>query len=165
MLVQYRKLKPIVIKYIEEEKLRQLALYAREQLILNYLINLSQLFALCTLLIGQTKGLLLHLVYGFYSQVFTIIEKVEERLAKKKLLQKRKMLEVLQASIAKLRKYYSQTYRHYSDLYRIAIILYPTLKEQFQIIKEQQGGYEADYQAKTEVLYNAKYAAQTATYA
>ena len=131
MLIRFRKLRPAVDKYIASQGLEWLRLTKQEWNQLDYLIEISRPFALCTKLIGQTKGPSIHLVYAFFTTIFDLIERAIQKLQRKRLPWKTAMLTALKAALKKLEKYYGWTVDYIGDLYGFGVLLHPGIKDTF----------------------------------
>lgn len=164
MLVRFRKLRPAIDQYLEHQGYSWLELSKTEWAQLNYLIDISRPFALCTSLIGQTKGPSIYLVYGFYNTIFDLIDDSKRKLKKKRVAWKKTILVALKAAEDKLLKYYEKTKSHIGDLYGMAVLLHPYLKDSFW--ESSSWGTDRSwvkrYWKKLEQLWRAKYAVQAA---
>lgn len=134
-----------------------------------YLIDLTKPFAKSTKLIGKSKGPTIHQVYSLYENLFSHLDKATNRLSHKRINWKRSILEALQASRAKLSKYYTKTYGPSGSLYGIATILAPyhklTLFESSNWTNGQNGeeDWATQYTDKLEERYFTYYSNVTAT--
>ena len=157
MLIRYRKLRPAIEQYLSTKGLHWLALTKSEWEGVSYLINLTQPLALCTSLIGQTKGPTLCNALNMYNIIFDVLEKAEGRLKRKQIRWKRQMLEAVQAALTKLRKYYGDTRERFGDLYGVAILLSPSTKRLWN--KRHWKDEEVEYYWTVfEKIWKARYA-------
>ena len=131
MLIRFRTLRPAIELYIARRQLQWLALSNSEWDQVSYLIGLTKPLALCTKIIGKSKGPTLHMAFVIYNMIFNGLEKAERRLRRKTTPWKRQLLEAVGAATEKLKKYYSETRHQFGDRYGMAILLHPSMKDSY----------------------------------
>ena len=131
MLIRFRTLRPAIERYIARRQLLWLGLSHQEWEQVSYLIGLTKPLALCTKMIGKSKGPTLHMAFIVYDIIFDGLETAERRLKKKTAPWKRQLLQAVGAATSKLSKYYAETREQFGDRYGMAILLYPSVKEAY----------------------------------
>ena len=163
MLIRFRRLREAVTIFLRETGRNWLALSEEEWKQLEYLIDLGKPFTYCTKLIGQTKGPSIHLVYPIYTLLFSMIESSKKKLMGKRKAWQRQMRRALDCAKEKLSKYYSLTTGSIGDLYGHAVLLCPSIKEEFWNCEEWEApaarwAWEEHYWKSLKEVYSSKYA-------
>ncbi|KAJ5413745.1 hypothetical protein N7509_000372 [Penicillium cosmopolitanum] len=98
----------------------------------------------------RTRDVTVHFVFSIYNKLFNHFDTAEEKLERKSVLWKIRMLQGLRAAKAKLRKYYTATKTEpYGTVYAIATILCPSKKLRYFDNEDWRGtnanGEQADF--------------------
>lgn len=118
-----------------------------------------------TNVLSKTRDVTVYSVFSIYNKLFNHLNTAEEKLERKGVLWKIRMLQVLRAAKAKLRKYYTATDTElYRAVYVITTILCLSKKLRYFDNKDQRGTHVNGKQANFMKIYRDKLQAEFERY-
>ena len=129
MLYRAKKLQPVFDQYCTTHQYLHFKLDQEEWRQIEYLLLITKLFFDFTNMLSKTRDATVHHVFSIYNRLFNHLDDAEEKLKRKAVPWKKRMLQALTAAKEKLGKYYTATDNEpYGIIYAIATILYPSKK-------------------------------------
>ncbi|KAJ6001045.1 hypothetical protein N7481_001454 [Penicillium waksmanii] len=165
MLDRAKRLQQVFDLYCTTHHYSHFKLSAEEWRQVDYLFLITKPFFDMTNVLSKTRDVTVHSVFSIYNKVFNHLDAAEEKLERKGVLWKIKMLQALRAAKAKLRKYYTATDTEpYGAVYAIATILCPSKKLRYFDNEDWRGTHANGEQADFMKIYRDKLQAEFERY-
>ncbi|KAJ5982330.1 hypothetical protein N7451_012430 [Penicillium sp. IBT 35674x] len=165
MLNRAKRLQRVFDLYYTTHHYSHFKLSAEEWCQVDYLLLITKPFFDMMNVLSKTSDVTVHSVFSIYNKLFNHRDTAEEKLERKSVLWKIRMLQALRAAKAKLRKYYTATDTEpYGAVYAIATILCPSKKLRYFDNEDWRGTNANGEQADFMKIYRNKLQAEFERY-
>ncbi len=153
MLIRAHDLRSEIIEFCIKWDVDYFLLNNDEWSQIKYLIELLRLFCLFIKILNITRIFIINTIFKIYNRLFEHLKKTKSRLARKRMIWKRSLIDALIATKTKLIKYYNQIQNELNLLYDKAVLLHSIVDDTLFQIAEWKIEFEKTFWS--EMYWNA----------